>query len=109
MRDKPVTPLRRRMIEDMALVRREDAGRLYPPCGALCQVPRPLAGYGNSQRSAPLPGPPERDRSALAELQQRAAARRLLALPPASSFFGGLQTRARGVSGCVGKAGIHNP
>ena len=50
MSEQSISDLRRRMLEDMAVrkFRREDATRLYPPRRDLRQLPRPLAGHGNS-------------------------------------------------------------
>src|ERR1700674_4904406 len=54
---------------DRAQLRREDAQRLYPPRQGLHSLPRPLAGYGNSRGSAPLPAASDAERRAAAEHQ----------------------------------------
>ena len=50
MSEKPISPLRQRMIEDMTVRnfwRVEDPQRLYPPRQDFHSFPRSLAGYGN--------------------------------------------------------------
>ena len=50
MSEKPISPLRRRMIEDMT-VRNfvgEDAQRLYPARQDIYSLSRPRAGYGRA-------------------------------------------------------------
>ena len=55
MSEKPISDLRRRMLEDMAAqIRREDPPRLYPPRRGPRQLPRPLARHGNGRRRASL-------------------------------------------------------
>src|SRR5258708_38812788 len=67
-----VSPLRRRMIEDMLRpqVQREDAARLYPPHRAICQVSGPLAGHRNRRGPAPLSGSSDRDRHSAPDREQ---------------------------------------
>ncbi len=50
MSDKPISPLRRRMIEDMTVRNfvREDAQRLYPARQDVHSLSWPRAGYGHA-------------------------------------------------------------
>ena len=46
MSEKPISPLRQRMIEDISVqFRREESQRLYPPHQDFRSLPRPLARY----------------------------------------------------------------
>jgi integrase/recombinase XerD len=69
MSEKPISPLRRRMIErhERAQLRREDAQRLYPARQDVHSLPRPLAGYGYARGSSPFSAAPDADRRACAE------------------------------------------
>ena len=73
MSEKPISPLRRRMIEDMTVRNfvEKTQQRLYPPRQDLHSLPRPLARHGHGRGSSPLPAAPGRDRRAPADHQRR--------------------------------------
>jgi hypothetical protein len=52
-----ISPLRRRMIEDMSIRKFSDkTARLYPPHRNLCQVSGPLAGHRDCRGPASVSG-----------------------------------------------------
>src|SRR5579863_13285 len=57
MSEKPISPLRQRMIEDMTVgnFAEKTTQRLYPTAQDLHSLPQPFAGYSDSGGSSPLP------------------------------------------------------
>jgi len=70
---RPVSALRERMIEDMSVrgFQREDAQRLHSERPVVCGFHRPRARCRGGRGSAPLPTPPDAERDAAADHQQR--------------------------------------
>jgi hypothetical protein len=59
MSEKPISPLRQRMIEDISVqFRREESQRLYPPRQDFRSLPRPLARYDIGSHAVGLPCAP---------------------------------------------------
>jgi hypothetical protein len=54
MTDQAMSPLRRRMIEDMTKVSAKDPTRLHPHHQGFCCVPRPIARHGELRRRPAL-------------------------------------------------------
>ena len=56
MTNEVISPLRRRMIEDMAIrkLSPKTSNRLHPPRQELCGICWPLARYCKRRRSAPI-------------------------------------------------------
>ena len=63
MSEKPISPLRRRMLEDMAVRRlgEKTKSNYIRHVEKLHSLPRPLARDGDGRRRAPLPGSFDRD------------------------------------------------
>src|SRR5215472_13530655 len=63
MSQKPISELRRRMLEDMAVrkFQRSNYPELYPPHRGTCQVPRTFSRHGNCGRRTPFPGAHDRE------------------------------------------------
>ena len=97
MSEKPISDLRRRMLEDMAVRKfgEKTQPRLYPPYRELRQVPRPLARHGNGGGRAPLPGASDRERCAAADAQQLGLGAALLLRHHAGSCRAGPASRPR--------------
>ena len=71
MSQKPISELRRRMLEDMAVrkFQRSNYPELYPPHRGTCQVPRTFSRHSNCGGRTPFPGAYDRERCTAAEAQ----------------------------------------
>ena len=69
MSEKPISDLRRRMLEDMAVRKFGEKTQhdYIRHVEAFASLPRPLARHGNGRGRAPLPGAPDRERRAAAD------------------------------------------
>ena len=80
MSERPISPLRQRMLEDMTVRKLgEKTRRNYiRHVEAFRQLPRPLAGHGDGGGCAPLPGAPDREWRPAVDHQQHGLGAALL-------------------------------